>query len=745
MFIFILQVLKKVQRSSTGGKMTAFEGLQHAASQSKGNLTVVQLDALLNQLNTYRREAQQSEKEGSMELLLQFLQHSREDKAKKLQALQRELACLDTDIGRVENTVDGGKDISKGPNSNAGVYIPTGTSHLEQFVAAGDAATTTGAAGGGGTQAMQQAALVTAQQYQLQQQLQAAAALPQRGIHGGTPGATTSKPTTFPTNAAPTTTTTAGQPQLEAALEAAMHRVGPQYTAAAYNALATHPGMATYMATQFVAASAAAAVAAVGRGHGNNNASGAPGSSPSFLLPPPPQPYDTTTPSSTSASQEDYRRESSHMNTRKRRRIVAQFEDLQSAYLRLRADKLKNSTVAVGGGEAHGSDATAPVAEETSAGGDIGNNNGTTTTVGAVVDEGLQEFSRMLSVLSRCNRLTPIAEIPRPSLRQASSIISSVEFDRDGTLFATAGVSKRISVFEHATVVRAPGTLVHCPIIEMVTRSKLSCLTWNRYVASHLASSDYEGVVTVWDVNTSGMVQEYEAHAKRIWSVDYCAADPTLLASGSDDCTVKVWSTRAQASVAQLDLKANVCAVKWRPNTAHQIAVGSADHTVYLYDLRKPDAALASFAGHRKAVSYVRWSGENEIVSASTDSTLRLWDAAGAIASGVGGEAERIYEGHANEKNFVGLAVDGDFLACGSETNEAFVFFKPLSKAVARLRFGDGPLFGGGASGSGGDGAAAAGDDKAFVSAVCWRPGGQELLVADSQGTLRVLKLSGSD
>ncbi len=678
--------------------MSAFEGLQHVASQAKHNLSVTELDALLTQLSTYRKEAEQSEKEGSMELLLQFLQHSREDKAKKLQALQRELACLDTDIGRVENTVDGGRDTLRGPSSTNPDRL------LDHPIDA--------PSGSGGAQAMQQAALATAQQHQLQQQLHAAAVGSPR-IHGP-PGATTTTP--------PPT----AEGQHEAAVEAAMDRVGPQYTAAAYNALATHPGMATYMATQFTAASA-------------GGASAGPGFRPH------PHPRGTASPSSTSASEDIRRRESSQqINNNKRRRIAAQFEDLQTAYLRLRADKLKNSTAAAaaaagGGGDGNSNDATAPTAPETSTGAD---NN--TADVGAVVDEGLHEFSRLLSVLSRCNRLTPIAEIPRPSLRQASSIISSVEFDRDGTLFATAGVSKRISVFEHATIVRAPGTLVHCPIIEMVTRSKLSCLTWNRYVASHLASSDYEGVVTVWDVNTSGMVQEYEAHSKRIWSVDYCAADPTLLASGSDDCTVKIWSTRAQASVAQIDLKANVCAVKWRPNTAHQIAVGSADHTVYLYDLRRPDAALASFAGHRKAVSYVRWSGENEIVSASTDSTLRLWDAAGAIASGVGGEAERIYEGHANEKNFVGLAVDGDFLACGSETNEAFVFFKPLSKAVARLRF-DGPaLFGGAGAVSGGGDGGAAGDDKAFVSAVCWRPGGQELLVADSQGTLRVLKLSGS-
>lgn len=43
---------------------------------------------------------------------------------------------------------------------------------------------------------------------------------------------------------------------------------------------------------------------------------------------------------------------------------------------------------------------------------------------------------------------------------------------------------------------------VHCPVVEMSTRSKLSCLSWNKYIKAHIASSDYEGIVTVWDVNT---------------------------------------------------------------------------------------------------------------------------------------------------------------------------------------------------------------------------------------------------
>ncbi len=36
----------------------------------------------------------------------------------------------------------------------------------------------------------------------------------------------------------------------------------------------------------------------------------------------------------------------------------------------------------------------------------------------------------------------------------------------------------------------------------------------------------------------------------------------------------------------------------------------------------------------------------------------------------------RTLQGHTNEKNFVGLTVNNEYIACGSETNEVFVYHK---------------------------------------------------------------------
>ena len=60
-----------------------------------------------------------------------------------------------------------------------------------------------------------------------------------------------------------------------------------------------------------------------------------------------------------------------------------------------------------------------------------------------------------------------------------------------------------------------------------------------RYVRPHLLSSDYEGCCTLWDTETGQAINEYEAHDKRIWSVDFCSADPAAFVSGSDDGHIK--------------------------------------------------------------------------------------------------------------------------------------------------------------------------------------------------------------
>ncbi|KAL1567614.1 coatomer subunit alpha [Salvia divinorum] len=56
------------------------------------------------------------------------------------------------------------------------------------------------------------------------------------------------------------------------------------------------------------------------------------------------------------------------------------------------------------------------------------------------------------------------------------------------------------------------------------------------------------------------------------------------------------------------------------------LEVGPADHHIYYHDLRIPCDPVSMFIGYKKAVSYVKFLFSNELASASTDRTLRLWD-----------------------------------------------------------------------------------------------------------------------
>ena len=46
----------------------------------------------------------------------------------------------------------------------------------------------------------------------------------------------------------------------------------------------------------------------------------------------------------------------------------------------------------------------------------------------------------------------------------------------------------------------------------------------------------------MWDVARSKVFVDMREHERRVWAVDFSITDPTKLASGSDDGTVKLWN-----------------------------------------------------------------------------------------------------------------------------------------------------------------------------------------------------------
>ncbi|KAL4580329.1 hypothetical protein LXL04_016519 [Taraxacum kok-saghyz] len=379
------------------------------------------------------------------------------------------------------------------------------------------------------------------------------------------------------------------------------------------------------------------------------------------------------------------------------------------------------------------------------------------------------------------SKLKVKADLKQADLLSFSNLVCSLGFDRDGEFFATAGVNKKIKVFEYDSILSGNRD-IHYPVVEMGSRSKLSSICWNRYIKGQIASSNFEGVVQVWDVTRSQVLTEMKEHETRVWSVDFSTADPTLLASGSDDGSVKLWNINQAilflhlvdgVSVGTIKANANVCCVQFPLDSGNSLAFGTADHRVYYYDLRNTSRPLCTFVGHDKTVSYVKFIDSGTLVSSSTDNTLKLWDLS-ECSSHVVDSPLQSFTGHVNVKirginenfnlhdikfvtgsknivegilwnfstvegtllnfstNFVGLSVSEGYIATGSETNEVFIYHKAFPMPALSYKYNTiDPI----------SGDEVDDDQEQFVSSVCWRNQSSVLVAANSMGDIKLLEM----
>ena len=108
-------------------------------------------------------------------------------------------------------------------------------------------------------------------------------------------------------------------------------------------------------------------------------------------------------------------------------------------------------------------------------------------------EPGLDQFGGCLSSLTRYNSVRPLATLAYTTdMFNNSSIVSSIEFDKNQEFFAIAGVTKRIKIYDYNVVLKDMVD-IHYPTTEMVCSSKISCISWSSFHKSMLASSDYEG------------------------------------------------------------------------------------------------------------------------------------------------------------------------------------------------------------------------------------------------------------
>lgn len=191
-----------------------------------------------------------------------------------------------------------------------------------------------------------------------------------------------------------------------------------------------------------------------------------------------------------------------------------------------------------------------------------------------------------------------------------------VAFSPDNTLLAS-GADKEIKLWSVQTWEVLRTLNAHEGVIRGIVFSPDGKL---------IASCSDDNTVKVWEASTGDLVTVFTGHT--YYDVNCIAFDPTgsKIASASSDRTVKIWDALTGRVINSIRAHTyyEVTAVSFSPD-GRLLATGSVDHSIKIWDIAT-GVLIETLRGHTDDVSFLAFhpSG-NFIASSSYDNTIKLW------------------------------------------------------------------------------------------------------------------------
>jgi WD40 repeat protein len=134
------------------------------------------------------------------------------------------------------------------------------------------------------------------------------------------------------------------------------------------------------------------------------------------------------------------------------------------------------------------------------------------------------------------------------------------------------------------------------------------------------------GMITVWDLQTSYLIRSFEGHRRRIRSVAFSPLGEMIVSGGSDH-TVRIWDISSDCCKCVLEGHSDeVLAVCWSGKW-NRVISGSLDGSVRVWDVSTQEC-LMILRGHTGAVTSVASSCNSSLIaSGSWDRIVQVYDA----------------------------------------------------------------------------------------------------------------------
>lgn len=214
------------------------------------------------------------------------------------------------------------------------------------------------------------------------------------------------------------------------------------------------------------------------------------------------------------------------------------------------------------------------------------------------------------------------------SLSGHSQAAKSVAFSPDGKILATASDDKTIKLWQIETLEEICTLLGHSHAVKSVAFSPDGQI---------LASGSWDKTIKLWNVNTGTEICTMTGHQLKVNSVAF-SPQGQLLASASYDRTIRLWQIPAlEGSHKEFQnrpcysLLGTLSGHAWAVLTVafspdgKILATGSDDNTIKLWEVNTGQL-ICTLVGHSWSVVAVAFTADGEtLLSASCDKTVKLW------------------------------------------------------------------------------------------------------------------------
>lgn len=204
-------------------------------------------------------------------------------------------------------------------------------------------------------------------------------------------------------------------------------------------------------------------------------------------------------------------------------------------------------------------------------------------------------------------------------------IIKGLCWTKDQRLLSCAS-DRTIKLFDPSN--RMSGS---APLATYLGDTAFTGISHHRSLPNFAASSS---VISIYDLSRSSSTPLQTLHwpnsTDTINAISWNQSETSVLASCATDRSIILYDLRTSSPLQKVTLGLASNAIAWNPMEAFNFAVANEDHRIYMFDMRKLNRALNVYKDHVAAVMDIEFSptGE-ELVSASYDKTIRLWDRAG--------------------------------------------------------------------------------------------------------------------